>query len=156
MGNKTYKVGYGKPPKSGQFQKGRSGNPKGRPPRGKTLRSIDDLHQIVLTEVNEDVTFKIDGIKVTMSAIQAAIKRLKAMALRGDRLAIKDLLKLAQTADARNKEQFEEMMTIVMKMSKNLETLSDEEFKEQFSLEKDAAYLLTSNILSELKRKASE
>ena len=26
-----YPVGYGKPPKSGQFKKGQSGNPKGRP-----------------------------------------------------------------------------------------------------------------------------
>jgi hypothetical protein len=26
-----YKVGYGKPPRSGQFKRGNSGNPKGRP-----------------------------------------------------------------------------------------------------------------------------
>jgi len=29
----TYEVGYGKPPQSTQFQKGRSGNPNGRPKR---------------------------------------------------------------------------------------------------------------------------
>jgi hypothetical protein len=28
-----YEIGYGKPPKSGRFQKGRSGNPRGRPKR---------------------------------------------------------------------------------------------------------------------------
>jgi len=26
-----YKIGYGKPPKSSQFKRGKSGNPKGRP-----------------------------------------------------------------------------------------------------------------------------
>lgn len=30
MNNNEYEVGYGKPPKSGQFKKGQSGNPKGR------------------------------------------------------------------------------------------------------------------------------
>ena len=34
--HKDYDVGYGKPPKSGQFKPGQSGNPKGRPPRRST------------------------------------------------------------------------------------------------------------------------
>jgi hypothetical protein len=29
--SKTYKVGYGRPPKASRFSKGQSGNPKGRP-----------------------------------------------------------------------------------------------------------------------------
>ena len=29
--DKDYEVGFGKPPKSKQFRKGKSGNPKGRP-----------------------------------------------------------------------------------------------------------------------------
>lgn len=34
---KDYEVGYGKPPKATQFQKGKSGNPKGRPKNSQNL-----------------------------------------------------------------------------------------------------------------------
>ena len=34
--NENYEVGYGKPPKSGQFKPGQIGNPKGRPKRTPT------------------------------------------------------------------------------------------------------------------------
>jgi len=39
-----YQVGYGRPPKAGQFQPGKSGNPNGRP------KGRPSLHEIILEE----------------------------------------------------------------------------------------------------------
>ena len=73
-----YKVGYGKPPKSGQFKHGKSGNPKGRP-RG-SLKLATDL----AAELNEQITVREDGKPRRVSKQRALIKSLMAKALQGD------------------------------------------------------------------------
>jgi len=67
-----YKIGYGKPPKSGQFKRGKSGNPKGRP-KG-SLKLATDL----AAELNEQITVREDGKSRRVS------KQRAAKALQGD------------------------------------------------------------------------
>ena len=69
-----YKIGYGKPPKSGQFKRGRSGNPKGRP-KG-SLKLATDL----AAELNEQITVREDGKPRRVSKQRALIKSLMAKA----------------------------------------------------------------------------
>lgn len=72
------KVGYGRPPKSGQFKRGKSGNPKGRP-KG-SLKLATDL----AAELNEQITIREDGRQRRVSKQRALIKSLMAKALQGD------------------------------------------------------------------------
>jgi hypothetical protein len=82
------KVGYGRPPKSGQFKRGKSGNPKGRP-KG-SLGLATDLS----AELNEQITIREDGRQRRVSKQRALIKSLMAKALQGDVRANTALLAL--------------------------------------------------------------
>ena len=77
-----YDVGYGKPPKSSQFQKGKSGNPNGRP-RG-TRNFSTDFEEVL----SKKVTVVENGKKKKTSAQMATIQRLCEKALMGDQKSI--------------------------------------------------------------------
>jgi hypothetical protein len=66
----SYEVGYGKPPRNTQFQKGVSGNPKGRPK--KTL----DFDHALLRESMAFVTINENGRPRRISKHELAIKQL--------------------------------------------------------------------------------
>jgi hypothetical protein len=73
-----YKVGYGKPPKAGQFKRGNSGNANGRP-KGR-LKLATDL----AAELTEQITVREDGRARRITKQRALIKSLMAKALQGD------------------------------------------------------------------------
>ena len=82
-----YKIGYGKPPKSTQFKKGQSGNPKGRPKGTKNFKT--DL----IEELSEPVLVTEGGKGTTMSKQRAILKRTVQKALAGDMRAISLLVR---------------------------------------------------------------
>jgi hypothetical protein len=84
----NYKVGYGKPPRSGQFKKGVSGNLRGRP-KGRLNLATD-----LATELNQKITVREDGRSCSISKQRALIKALVAKALQGDVRAMTALLGL--------------------------------------------------------------
>ena len=59
-----YEVGYGKPPKSSRFKKGKSGNPKGRPKGAKNrLPNLNEerLKSIIIKEAYRPINVVEDG-----------------------------------------------------------------------------------------------
>ena len=83
-----YEVGFGKPPKRTHFKKGRSGNPKGRPPKK------PDLYSELTKVLRENVTITVDGQPEKVTVQQALLLRLRDQALRGELWAEKLLQKV--------------------------------------------------------------
>lgn len=84
-----YEVGYGKPPAAHRFQKGQSGNPKGRP------KGSLDYRTSVQQALSARVTVTEGGKRKKVSSLQATLMRLSEKALRGDIKAIVKVLDLA-------------------------------------------------------------
>jgi len=89
-----YEVGYGRPPKHTRFQKGQSGNPKGRPKGSRNFAT--ELEEVL--EAPVPVTE--NGVKIHVSSRQAAIYRLREMAFNGGIGAMREFLALAREFEA--------------------------------------------------------
>lgn len=88
-------VGYGRPPKASRFQKGRSGNPKGRP------RGSRNLTDMVREAALETVTINAKGRRRKVSKLEAALMQQANKAAGGDPKATKMLTDLLFGAEAR-------------------------------------------------------
>lgn len=83
-----YEIGYGKPPEHSRFQKGRSGNPKGRPKQTKNLRT--DLTE----ELRELIPIREGDRTYRISKQRAVFKSLFAKAVKGDSRSLSILFSL--------------------------------------------------------------
>jgi Family of unknown function (DUF5681) len=83
----SYEVGYRKPPRHTQFQKGQSGNPGGRP-----RRPGRRLEELALYEAYRTTVVMEDGHAMPMPAIQAVLRRQLESAASGNVRAQRDIL----------------------------------------------------------------
>jgi hypothetical protein len=100
----AYEIGYRRPPASGQFKKGASGNPKGRPKGSSNFLTLLDkelAQKIVVTE---------NGRKKTLTRLQAMVKRMVAGALQGDQKQLLALVEILRRTGSFEPEQVDDLL----------------------------------------------
>ncbi|HUO91402.1 MAG TPA: DUF5681 domain-containing protein [Rhizomicrobium sp.] len=93
--NPTYAVGYGKPPKHTRWQKGQSGNPKGRPKRNR------DVTALVSALLEERVVVRKGKTTKKMRRIDHLLDRMIDHAVAGDPRFLRLVLDEAHKSAAR-------------------------------------------------------
>lgn len=93
--NETPAGSRNRPPESGQFRRGESGNPKGRPKGSKNLRTIFE------EAARATVTATIDGKTRKITKLQATAWQLATKAAAGDRTAMIKFLDWMDEFEAR-------------------------------------------------------
>ena len=98
-------VGYGRPPVHSRFQKGQSGNPRGRP------KKVPDFMEDAAEIFGGAVTGQAKGKPITLPMVQAMFRTLCRQALKGDNQALRRVIELMLTLEpvardkAREKEE---------------------------------------------------
>jgi len=92
----AYEVGYGRPPEASRFQKGRSGNPSGRP------RGSRNISAVISAALSERVTIVENGRRRTITKLEAAAKQMANKAASGDPRAAKLIIELLHQSESRD------------------------------------------------------
>jgi hypothetical protein len=86
MSDRPYETGYGKPPKHRRFQKGQSGNPKGRPKGSKNFATI--FHEVG----RQKIKVTENGVTREITKFEASSTQLLNKAAAGDMRALNTMI----------------------------------------------------------------
>ena len=86
-------IGYKQPPVHSRFQKGQSGNPRGRP------KKMPDFLEDAADILSAPVTGHTNGKEITLPAMQAMFRSLCRKALKGDKAALRRVVDLMLTLE---------------------------------------------------------
>jgi len=86
---RDYEVGYGRPPEASRFQKGKSGNPRGRPKRDPSIAAV------VRRISNQKVKTNGQSGEQYMTKLEAMMTQLVNKAASGDLKAVRVFMQMA-------------------------------------------------------------
>jgi hypothetical protein len=110
-----YAVGYGKPPAKTRFQKGQSGNPRGRPKGSRNRSKVPTLNEermksILLEEAYRTIRLNEGNAQVTIPMAQAVIRSLAVNAAKGNQRAQRLFTELLFTTERENKRLHDDFL----------------------------------------------
>jgi hypothetical protein len=123
--NRDYEVGFGKPPRSTRFQKGQSGNPRGRPSGSKNLKTLlsEALNQRVIVAEN--------GGRRKITKREAIVIQLVNRSATADPRALKMLLDLVREFESQTEPASSAAATFTAADEKVIEQLKARLFRKK-------------------------
>lgn len=112
--DQPYEIGYGRPPKSTQFAKGVSGNPRGRPKGSKNREpDLKAMRDMVLRQARTKITAKEQGQTISIGYTEAALRSVAVRAVQGDFKSQKLFLEQVERAEKAEQEEIERRDTVL-------------------------------------------
>ena len=117
--SKADPIGYGQSPKAAQFQKGQSGNPRGRPKN----RRRDIPYDAALGQM---VTIRENGKERRVTAAEAFLLHLTQKVLAGDSAAARVSLEAIEAARGKAQDRAAPTKIIIQSIGQGIETILEE------------------------------